>query len=834
MRATAEARAEGARAVEQCGALETARQELAARGDRLRRQAEAAVTAAADARAEAARLRAEPLRQLAAATASVAAVTAGVTQQADAARAALAAHEGALAAHDRTLSDVAAARRELDVRAAAQRAAAAAAGDAVDAAELGLARERDAHKRLLEGRLEARAAREAASAAARSAEARRDAAAAAYARGVRELQRREGAANDAIFRLPALAAAVGELDAERASLERQAAGRLAGEVAAVRAESSALAARAAREDVLDRATRAALAAATEETAALEAQRDAWAAEEAAAVRHAGALRAARDAKLREGERMAAGRAATLDACRARELALVDVSQALAGVGASLAALTRAYEAVTGEKAAYATAVAAAAQAGGEMRERTKILANEVEILSNEAAAKGRALAKEQAAHALSHSQRDVLRGDANRVAAAYRQRQAAVEGHIQAIDKLNSVIAGLERDMLALRRAYEGGVEGRNYAGIALIDRNDELVILYDKANVHAAALAGGEARLAGVQQELRALGVAEGDLERQLALARRAAPQAPALAARVLGLQRQLEDARGDTAALCGALEAPGGGGGSDAGGDDAQPPRWRPLGGADPDAATLAARVAALERRVDAARDQAVDRDVRAQQLAERVDAARAQLAQVHADAAAATVRGGIADGDGDGATPAGAALARHASALGARVSEADKRLAALVAELAMYRASLAELASEVDAAHDGLAGAQAAFLRGQPPTPAAELQWRSLQRRGGGRRRPSAAAAAAAPAGTGSTRGVLDAPLLTTTAVAVGAGGPAARPNAYLPAGADDLPLPKPYGGFAPFLPSETPGARRYFGGGGSAATVLAASHTGDTVT
>ena len=35
-------------------------------------------------------------------------------------------------------------------------------------------------------------------------------------------------------------------------------------------------------------------------------------------------------------------------------------------------------------------------------------------------------------------------------------------------------------------------VEKRNYAGIQLIDRNDELCILYEKSNVHESTLSTG------------------------------------------------------------------------------------------------------------------------------------------------------------------------------------------------------------------------------------------------------------------------------------------------------------------------------------------------------
>lgn len=42
----------------------------------------------------------------------------------------------------------------------------------------------------------------------------------------------------------------------------------------------------------------------------------------------------------------------------------------------------------------------------------------------------------------------------------------------------------IEKDMLELKQKYEMACESRNYTGIQLIDRNDELCILYEKSNI--------------------------------------------------------------------------------------------------------------------------------------------------------------------------------------------------------------------------------------------------------------------------------------------------------------------------------------------------------------
>lgn len=47
------------------------------------------------------------------------------------------------------------------------------------------------------------------------------------------------------------------------------------------------------------------------------------------------------------------------------------------------------------------------------------------------------------------------------------------------------IIGTLEKDMGVLRKKYEIAQESRNYTGVQLIDRNDELCILYEKSNIH-------------------------------------------------------------------------------------------------------------------------------------------------------------------------------------------------------------------------------------------------------------------------------------------------------------------------------------------------------------
>lgn len=80
--------------------------------------------------------------------------------------------------------------------------------------------------------------------------------------------------------------------------------------------------------------------------------------------------------------------------------------------------------------------------------------------------------------------RDSLRNELNRCDLQFRQKLSTIEQKINHGDKLNLIINSLQNEMNDLITNYEHACESRNYMGIQLIDRNDELCILYEKSNI--------------------------------------------------------------------------------------------------------------------------------------------------------------------------------------------------------------------------------------------------------------------------------------------------------------------------------------------------------------
>ena len=169
--------------------------------------------------------------------------------------------------------------------------------------------------------------------------------------------------------------------------------------------------------------------------------------------------------------------------------------------------------------------------------------------------------------------------------------------------------------MLRLKKEYELSVEGRNYTGVQLIDRNDELCILYEKANIQEQTLKKGEISLTKKEDSLRTLSLQLAELQRQIEVTRKHIPNMPEYAAKILSLQEQLKDEREVVQALCENLENP------------ANLGRWRPLGGDDPDAEQLAAKIQVLEERLNDKKEQLLEKELVPEEVTALSDKLRAQ---------------------------------------------------------------------------------------------------------------------------------------------------------------------------------------------------------------
>ncbi|KAG1712062.1 hypothetical protein DVH05_009302 [Phytophthora capsici] len=493
---------------------------------------------------------------------------------------------------------------------------------------------------------------------------------------------------------------------------------------------------------------------------LEAEVAQWLVEENKQKKLVTMLTAQRELKAREATSALTAERQTQQELKTKELVIFDLAKKWNETTNHLREFSALYDVVKNERNKYVNLIQASTQALAEMKEKIKILHNEVEVLRNESLAKDKALVKEKLAHSTAQCSRDSLRLDTNKSHDAYRTKQEQVEQQIVEIDKLNGIITHTEKELLRLKKKYELAVDARNVTGVQLIDRNDELCILYEKSNLQEQALNAGETGLTRKEQEIRVLKIQLADLQRQLENARRQLPHLPELAQRIIALQEDLKQEKDVTELLCRDLETP------------KNNERWRSLDGDDPDEEQLSAKLAYLEDRYHRKKEQLLEKELVLEEVTGLSNKLRAQ---------ASARRGETLE------------LAKRVNDFQGRIKETTRRMMAVVSELSMYQATAMKLQQEKHDASVDVEECQKRALAGYPPNAFCEQQLVRVQAQKLHNNEVRAAKEQAKYAATHAAN--FPSQLTYTTAEA--------RPNAYIP---EDLGIPKPYGQQAPFKPSQ----------------------------
>jgi chromosome segregation ATPase len=311
-----------------------------------------------------------------------------------------------------------------------------------------------------------------------------------------------------------------------------------------------------------------------------------------------------------------------------------------------------------------------------------------------------------------------------------------------------------------LKKQYEMAVEARNYTGIQLIDRNDELCILYEKSNIQEQTIKKGEIEIRKREDEIRMLHLELAEVQRQIEVTRKQMPRMPAYAEQILGLQQELAMEREMTEMLCRDLETP------------SNADRWRQLEGEDPDREQLQAKVQVLEERLNDKKEQLLEKELVLEEVSSLSDKLRRQASEGRADTLA---------------------LAKRVNEFQARIKETTRKMMATVSELSMYQATAMKLQQEKHDREVELEDAGWRVKNGTAPNEETEHEWYRMERE-----RLRRQEEAMERANRRAQESQMPAQITRTTAEP--------RPNAYIP---DELGIPKPYGGLAPFKPSE-PGA------------------------
>ncbi len=139
-----------------------------------------------------------------------------------------------------------------------------------------------------------------------------------------------------------------------------------------------------------------------------------------------------------------------------------------------------------------------------MREKIKILSNEVEILRTSSVQKERRLQKQRLKHANAISLRDSIRNEVGKQREREQEMRDLMEQQRMDIGNYNAVVNVSELELTRLRKRYDEAVGERNGRGIELITRGDEVCVVLERANCMESIIARGNLELASREEEVR------------------------------------------------------------------------------------------------------------------------------------------------------------------------------------------------------------------------------------------------------------------------------------------------------------------------------------------
>ena len=240
---------------------------------------------------------------------------------------------------------------------------------------------------------------------------------------------------------------------------------------------------------------------------------------------------------------------------------------------------------------------------------------------------------------------------------------------------------------------YEMACESRNYQGIQLIDKNDELCILYEKSNINENILKTGEQAIRQKEEEIRMYNLELKERQRQLQVIRKQIPEVPDLAAQVNELKIKLDKQKDKVNELAQQLE------------DPERHPKKRELEGEDADPEALLAKIQVLEERLNNKKESLLEKELVYEEVTTLAEKLRAQAL----DGRKSTLE-----------------IAEKINEYKARTTDLSRKMLATVSELSMFQSKALKLQQEKEEKEKLLENAVQRMENGMPPTDTVDSEW------------------------------------------------------------------------------------------------------------
>jgi len=306
-----------------------------------------------------------------------------------------------------------------------------------------------------------------------------------------------------------------------------------------------------------------------------------------------------------------------------------------------------------------------------MKRKFKIMTRQIEQLKEEIQQKDQALVKEHFEHMKVDKEKETLRDGLAEVQKKFSVKEGEEQRYTSEVSKLNLIINEAEAERLKQQKEYDIVVSERDILGTQLIKRNDELAQLYEKIKIQQCTLNRGEQAFSERVTDLGIVKKEQSALKSELQMLKASVANMSLLKHETFTLQRDLLQERTKVRALSEELD------------NQMNVHRWRKLEGSDPNTYNMITRTHALQKQLIRRTEEVTEKDKLIQHKEKLYVELKAILAR-----------------------QPGPEVAEQLTIYQDNLSEKQKQLKAMTAELNMHRNQVSDLKLEHEALNTRLA--------------------------------------------------------------------------------------------------------------------------------
>ncbi|KAH7432378.1 hypothetical protein KP509_07G019700 [Ceratopteris richardii] len=279
--------------------------------------------------------------------------------------------------------------------------------------------------------------------------------------------------------------------------------------------------------------------------------------------------------------------------------------------------TKLYNVMRAQRNKSITLIQASKITMAELKDKLKRIEVELTMLQGELHYKDKVLRQMRKEFVSSVQSRSHLRSELIKSSRVLRKQKETIDEKLIEGSRMNGFISTAEKEMSLFRKHYETCVLDRNSVGISLIDRNDELCILYEKSNVQEELFRISDIEMSKRENEISFLKHQVGSLVRSILICYTFVPKAIELRNTIRDLKHELKRVTSESERLSDLVEKP------------QNTARWKLLHGMDPSDSQLRAKLTYIEETLSKREDESLEKDLILEEISELEEDVKKQAA-------------------------------------------------------------------------------------------------------------------------------------------------------------------------------------------------------------